>query len=100
MCGIAGLFHPDVPKPVDPARVRAMTEVLAHRGPDGSGVWTGRGVGFGHRRLSIIDLSGGTQPMLTPDQKVAITYNGEISARSAPSCSRRATPSAPRAIRK
>lgn len=78
MCGIAGIFHPDVPKPVDPARVKAMTDVLAHRGPDGSGVWTASGVGFGHRRLSIIDLSGGAQPMLTPDDKVAITYNGEI----------------------
>ncbi|MFC7497897.1 XrtA/PEP-CTERM system amidotransferase [Enterovirga sp. GCM10030262] len=78
MCGIAGLFHPDVPKPVDPARIRVMAEILAHRGPDGSGVWTAPGVGFGHRRLSIIDLGGGAQPMLTPDGKVAITYNGEI----------------------
>jgi asparagine synthase (glutamine-hydrolysing) len=78
MCGIAGIFHPDVPKPVDPARVKAMADVLAHRGPDGSGVWTGPGVGFGHRRLSIIDLGGGAQPMLTPDGGVAVTYNGEI----------------------
>ena len=78
MCGIAGLFHPQIPKPVDPARVRAMSDVLAHRGPDGSGVWTAPGVGFGHRRLSIIDLGGGAQPMLTPDHKIAITYNGEI----------------------
>ncbi len=43
MCGIAGIFHPDVPKPVDPARVRAMCDVLAHRGPDGSGIWTAPG---------------------------------------------------------
>ena len=78
MCGIAGIFHPDVPKPVDPARVRAMADVLAHRGPDGSGVWTAPGVGLGHRRLSIIDLGGGAQPMLTPDGKVAVSYNGEI----------------------
>ncbi|HEX8527927.1 XrtA/PEP-CTERM system amidotransferase [Allosphingosinicella sp.] len=78
MCGIAGLFHSDVPKPVDPARVRAMADVLAHRGPDGSGVWTAPGVGFGHRRLSIIDLEGGAQPMLTPDGRLAVTYNGEI----------------------
>ena len=55
MCGIAGLFHADVPKPVDPARVKAMAGVLAHRGPDGSGVWTAPGVGLAHRRLSIID---------------------------------------------
>ncbi|MGZ8311521.1 MAG: XrtA/PEP-CTERM system amidotransferase [Allosphingosinicella sp.] len=79
MCGIAGIFHPDVPKPVDPARVEAMTEVLAHRGPDGSGLWTAPGVGFGHRRLSIIDLSeAAAQPMVTDDRRTAITYNGEI----------------------
>lgn len=78
MCGIAGIFHPDVPKPVNPARVKAMANVLAHRGPDGSGAWTAPGVGLGHRRLSIIDLKGGAQPMLTPDKRVAISYNGEI----------------------
>lgn len=79
MCGIAGIFHPDVPKPVDPARVEAMTDVLAHRGPDGSGIWTAPGVGLGHRRLAIIDLTeGGAQPMVTPDRRIAVTYNGEI----------------------
>lgn len=78
MCGIAGLFHPDVPKPVNPARIRAMADVLAHRGPDGSGVWTGPGVGFGHRRLSIIDLEGGAQPMRSADGSLVLTYNGEI----------------------
>ncbi|HEX8640664.1 MAG TPA: XrtA/PEP-CTERM system amidotransferase [Allosphingosinicella sp.] len=79
MCGIAGLFHPDVPKPVDPARVEAMADALAHRGPDGSGVWTAPGVGLGHRRLSIIDLSdAAAQPMLTPDRRVALSFNGEI----------------------
>ena len=79
MCGIAGIFHPDVPKPVDPARVEAMTDALAHRGPDGAGVWTAPGVGLGHRRLAIIDLSdAAAQPMLTPDRRVAVTYNGEI----------------------
>jgi asparagine synthase (glutamine-hydrolysing) len=79
MCGIAGLFHPDVPKPVDAARIRAMADVLAHRGPDGSGVWIGPGIGFGHRRLSIIDLEGGAQPMRSADGGLVITYNGEIS---------------------
>jgi len=79
VCGIAGIFHPDVPKPVDPVRVAAMTEVLAHRGPDGSGIWTGPGIGLGHRRLSIIDLSdAASQPMLTSDRRIAISYNGEI----------------------
>ncbi|MGN6620128.1 MAG: asparagine synthetase B, partial [Sphingomonas sp.] len=78
MCGIAGLFYPATRKPVDPARIRAMTDVLAHRGPDGSGVWTAPGVGFGHRRLSIIDLGGGAQPMLSTDESITVTYNGEI----------------------
>ncbi|TPG18631.1 amidotransferase 1, exosortase A system-associated [Sphingomonas koreensis] len=78
MCGIAGLFYPATPKPVDPARIRAMTDVVAHRGPDGSGVWTAPGVGFGHRRLSIIDLGGGAQPMASADEKIVVTYNGEI----------------------
>jgi asparagine synthase (glutamine-hydrolysing) len=78
MCGIAGLFYPATPKPVDPARIRAMTDVLAHRGPDGSGIWTAPGVGFGHRRLSIIDLGGGAQPMASADGAITVTYNGEI----------------------
>ncbi|MEA3042861.1 MAG: hypothetical protein QOH47_699 [Sphingomonadales bacterium] len=79
MCGIAGIFHPDVPKPVDPARVEAMTDILAHRGPDGSGIWTAPGIGLGHRRLSIIDLSAAAaQPMVVHDGQVAISYNGEI----------------------
>ncbi len=78
MCGIAGIFHPDVPKPVDPERVRRMADALAHRGPDGSGVWTAPGIGLGHRRLAIIDLSdAAAQPMLTPDRRLAVTYNGE-----------------------
>lgn len=78
MCGIAGIFHPGVPKPVSAARVRAMADALAHRGPDGSGVWTGRGVGLGHRRLSIIDIAGGVQPMHAPDTRQTIVFNGEI----------------------
>ena len=78
MCGIAGLFHLETAKPVDPARVRAMADAQTHRGPDGSGVWTAQGVGLGHRRLSIIDLGGGAQPMASADGQVVITYNGEI----------------------
>jgi asparagine synthase (glutamine-hydrolysing) len=78
MCGIAGIFHLETAKPVDPARVRAMLEVMPHRGPDGSGIWTAPGVGLGHLRLSIIDLSGGAQPMLTEDESLAVTFNGEI----------------------
>jgi asparagine synthase (glutamine-hydrolysing) len=78
MCGIAGLFTVSTPKPVDPKRVRAMADALAHRGPDGSGVWTAPGIGLGHRRLSIIDLETGDQPMRSADGKLALSYNGEI----------------------
>lgn len=78
MCGIAGIFHPATPKPVDPARVVAMAQAQAHRGADGSGVWTALGVGLGHRRLSIIDVAGSPQPMTLPGERVVITYNGEI----------------------
>ncbi|MDB5689892.1 MAG: amidotransferase 1, exosortase system-associated [Sphingomonas bacterium] len=78
MCGIAGIFHLQVAKPVEPARVATMTDALAHRGPDGSGVWTGPGVGLGHRRLAIIDLGGGDQPMATADGKLVTVFNGEI----------------------
>ncbi|WEK46899.1 MAG: amidotransferase 1, exosortase A system-associated [Candidatus Andeanibacterium colombiense] len=78
MCGIAGIFHCSTPKPVDAARVERMTEALAHRGPDGSGVWTAPGVGLGHRRLSIIDVAGSPQPMHSSDGRAAIVFNGEI----------------------
>ena len=78
MCGIAGLFHCGTIKPVDPERVRRMTDALVHRGPDGSGVWTAPGVGLGHRRLSIIDLEGSPQPMVSADERAVIVFNGEI----------------------
>lgn len=78
MCGIAGIFHLDVAKPVDPARLTAMTDVMVHRGPDGSGVWVAQGVGLAHRRLAIIDLGGGAQPMASTQGDIVVTYNGEI----------------------
>ena len=78
MCGIAGLYHLETAKPVDPARLRAMLEPMGHRGPDGSGVWTAPGVGLAHLRLSIIDIAGSPQPMASDDEKVTLTYNGEI----------------------
>ncbi len=78
MCGIAGIFHCGTPKPVDPVRIERMCDAIAHRGPDGSGVWTERGVGLGHRRLSIIDLEGSPQPMLSADGDAVIVFNGEI----------------------
>ncbi len=78
MCGIAGIFHAETPKPVDPVRVERMCDALIHRGPDGAGVWTDHGVGLGHRRLSIIDVAGSPQPMHSADGRAVIVFNGEI----------------------
>lgn len=78
MCGIAGIYHLSTPKPVDPARVERMCEALAHRGPDGAGVWAAPGVGLGHRRLSIIDLAGSPQPMAADNGRAMLVFNGEI----------------------
>ncbi|MGK6355612.1 asparagine synthase (glutamine-hydrolyzing) [Sphingomonas sp. DT-207] len=78
MGGIAGLYYPAIAKPVDPARVAAMRDAMAHRGPDGSGVWTAPGVGLGHRRLAIVDRDGGAQPMANSDQSLVVVFDGEI----------------------
>jgi len=80
MCGITGIFHyADQARPVDGAVLEAMTQSLAHRGPDGEGTWRGPGIGLGHRRLAILDLSdNGRQPMLNASGTRVITYNGEI----------------------
>ncbi|MEM7569363.1 MAG: XrtA/PEP-CTERM system amidotransferase [Pseudomonadota bacterium] len=78
MCGIAGLMHLRDGASVDGAALTQMTDVQAHRGPDGSGIWHAPGIGLGHRRLSIIDLGGGHQPMLAQEGRYAITFNGEI----------------------
>ena len=78
MCGIAGIFHLETAKPVDPVRLRKMTDSLVHRGPDSSGIWTAPGVGLGHRRLAIIDPDGGLQPMMTADETQIISFNGMI----------------------
>ena len=72
MCGIAGIFHLTTPKPVDPSRVERMCAAMAHRGPDGQGVWTAPGVGLGHLRLSIIDLAGSPQPMASTDGRAML----------------------------
>ncbi len=78
MCGITGIFNVDG-RPVSIQVLRRMTDIVRHRGPDGEGFWTKSFVGFGHRRLAIIDLSPlGHQPMQTEDGSVVVTYNGEI----------------------
>ena len=78
MCGLAGIFHLSTPKPVEASRITTMTDAMLHRGPDGGGVWTERGVGLGHRRLSVIDLEGSPQPMASADGKAMLIFNGEI----------------------
>jgi asparagine synthase (glutamine-hydrolysing) len=78
MCGIAGSLDLRG-RPASPVIVRRMTDAIAHRGPDGEGVYTDGPLGLGHRRLAIIDLSpAGHQPMVTPDSRYVITYNGEL----------------------
>ena len=78
MCGICGVVRLDGNGPIDADRVRAMRDAISHRGPDDEGLHVDGPVAFGHRRLSIIDLSGGAQPMSDPDGRVWIAFNGEI----------------------
>src|SRR6185437_8842250 len=78
MCGVAGIFHVDC-APVSPVHLKNMAGALAHRGPDGEGLFIDGALGLGHRRLAIIDLTpSGQQPMQTPDGRFIISYNGEI----------------------
>lgn len=78
MCGIAGILYYDAQN-ARIEEVRAMTDAIAHRGPDGEGQWVEGPVGLGHRRLSIIDLSdAAAQPMHSPDERYVLSYNGEI----------------------
>lgn len=78
MCGISGIVDIRDRRSIDEGLVRAMNNTLVHRGPDGEGYHFEPGVGLGHRRLSIIDLEGGKQPLYNEDNTVVVTYNGEI----------------------
>lgn len=80
MCGIVGIYNFRKKQQVDRNILKSMTDVITHRGPDGCGYYFDdeNGIGFGHRRLSIIDIDGGHQPMITSDGNCAITFNGEI----------------------
>jgi asparagine synthase (glutamine-hydrolysing) len=78
MCGIAGIVRFDPRDVVEEARLKRMRDVLRHRGPDGEGLWIDGPVGLAHRRLAIVDVAGGLQPMASEDDRVWITYNGEI----------------------
>ena len=78
MCGICGQFNFIRREPVEPETIRRMTQTMVHRGPDDEGYHFGSGVGLGFRRLSIIDLAGGHQPMSDAEEKVWVILNGEI----------------------
>src|SRR5207249_7849511 len=78
MCGIAGQFNYARNERVDPDVIRRMTDSIVHRGPDDEGYLVSGSHGFSFRRLSIIDLAGGHQPMADADETVWIVFNGEI----------------------
>lgn len=78
MCGIAGIFHFDPEREIDRSKLTRMTDALSHRGPDASGFYIEKQVGLGHRRLSIIDLESGDQPMYSDDGNICLIFNGEI----------------------
>lgn len=78
MCGITGLFDVKGSRPIDAVVLDAMTLAIAHRGPDGAGFCLEPGLGLGHRRLAIIDVEGGGQPMHSADRVLSVVFNGEI----------------------
>jgi asparagine synthase (glutamine-hydrolysing) len=78
MCGIAGKLAPSRHVPVDPELLAAMAACVAHRGPDADGFYVGEGIGLAHRRLSILDVAAGHQPLANETGTVWVAFNGEI----------------------
>lgn len=78
MCGLAGIVLSQIANGVNERVLLAMRDAQIHRGPDEAGIYIAKGVGLGHRRLSIIDLSHGQQPMVDEDAGLALIYNGEL----------------------
>jgi asparagine synthase (glutamine-hydrolysing) len=78
MCGICGVFNFGTGEPADPVALKRATDAMAHRGPDDEGFHLDGALGLGNRRLSIIDLPGGHQPIANEDESIWITFNGEI----------------------
>lgn len=78
MCGITGVLYADRHRTPDKAVLKAMGDAIAHRGPDGEGFFKANNVGLVHRRLAIIDLAGGNQPIANEDESVQVVFNGEI----------------------
>src|SRR5579872_1030201 len=77
MCGICGIITYDINVP-RASLVAQMRDTMTHRGPDGAGIHLGAGIGLGHRRLSIVDVTHGQQPMYSEDRRFVIVYNGEV----------------------
>jgi len=78
MCGICGLFEFDQQREIPRELLRRMTQTIVHRGPDDEGFYTAQGIGLGFRRLSIIDVAGGHQPLSNEDGRIWVMLNGEI----------------------
>ena len=79
MCGINGIaFSPASKRQVNERILKSMRDVITHRGPDDAGIFIDDNIGFGHRRLSIVDVAHGHQPMFNADKSCAIIYNGEV----------------------
>jgi asparagine synthase (glutamine-hydrolysing) len=78
MCGISGIFEFDQARTMERETVHRMNESIRHRGPDDEGIFVGPGIGLGHRRLSIIDVAGGHQPIGNEDGTIWVMCNGEI----------------------
>ena len=78
MCGIVGIFDTQAERDIDRPLLTAMRDSIAHRGPDEAGIFFKPGIGLAHRRLSIIDISTGQQPLTSSCGNVTIIFNGEI----------------------
>ncbi|ALA59786.1 asparagine synthase (glutamine-hydrolyzing) [Nitrospira moscoviensis] len=78
MCGLCGIFNVGTQEPVTAPLVKAMADTIVHRGPDAEGLYVSGPIGLAHRRLSIIDLEGGQQPMSSEDGSIVVVFNGEI----------------------
>ena len=78
MCGISGFLHFDIDRQARADVLKKMTDVISHRGPDDEGFYLNKNLALGHRRLSIIDLCNGKQPMFSADHKISLIFNGEI----------------------
>ncbi|MCW6037234.1 asparagine synthase (glutamine-hydrolyzing) [Spirulina subsalsa FACHB-351] len=78
MCGICGVVYGERDRPVDPGLINRMTTAITHRGPDQEGYYIQNNIGLGSRRLSIIDLAGGQQPIYNEDKTICVVFNGEL----------------------